>query len=110
MMEPNKLTEDLAVMGQITPEDVAALAQAGFKSIICNRPDEEEPGQPDFAEIAAAAEAQGMPAVQIPVDAERPVEMQKDAFARALADLPGPVLAYCRTGNRCTLLHQAVTG
>ncbi|WP_338068463.1 TIGR01244 family sulfur transferase [Aurantiacibacter odishensis] len=109
-MEPVKLTDTLSVAGQVQPEEVEQLAKAGFKAIICNRPDDEEPGQPDFAEIAAAAEAQGLEVRHIPVDASRPVEMQKDAFARALAELPAPVLAYCRTGNRCTLLHQAVTG
>ncbi len=109
-MEPKKLTDSLSVAGQVQPEEVEQLAKAGFKAIICNRPDDEEPGQPDFAEIAAAAEEQGLEVRHIPVDASRPVEMQKDAFARALAELPAPVLAYCRTGNRCTLLHQAVTG
>lgn len=109
-MEPKSLTDGLSVAGQVRPEDVPQLAREGFKAIICNRPDDEEPGQPDFAEIAAAARAQGMEARHIPVDAARPVAMQKDEFARALAELPGPVLAYCRTGNRCTLLHEAVSG
>lgn len=109
-METTKLTENLSVSGQVKPEDVPELAREGFKAIICNRPDEEEPGQTDFAEVAAAAEALGLPVRHIPVDAERPVEMQKDDFARALAEMPGPVLAYCRTGNRCTLLHQAMSG
>lgn len=109
-MEPTKLSDNLSVMGQVQPDEVAALAEQGFKAIICNRPDDEEPGQPDFAEVAAAAEALGLPARHIPVDAMRPVEMQKDEFAQALAEMPGPVLAYCRTGNRCTLLHNAVSG
>lgn len=109
-MEPTKLDDTLFVAGQVRPEEVEQLAKAGFKSIICNRPDHEEPGQPDFAEVAAAAQAQGMEARHIPVDAARPVETQKDAFARALEELPGPVFAYCRTGNRCTMLHQAISG
>lgn len=108
-MEPTKLSDTLSVAGQVQPDEVADMARAGFKSIICNRPDDEEPGQPDFADIAAAAQAQGMAVRHIPVDATRPVEMQKDEFARALAELPAPVLAYCRTGNRCTMLHQAVS-
>ena len=107
-MEPTKLSETLSVAGQVTAEEVEQLAEAGFKSIICNRPDDEE--QPDFADIAAAAQAQGMEVRHIPVDAMHPVEMQKDEFARALAEMPAPVLAYCRTGNRCTMLHHAVSG
>ena len=109
-METTTLSDTLAVTGQIRPEELARLAEAGFKSIICNRPDHEEPGQPDFDTVAAAAREHGMEARHIPVDAEHPVEMQAAAFARALDELPKPVLAYCRTGNRCTKLHEAVTG
>lgn len=109
-METTKLSDTLSVTGQVRPDEVAQLARAGFRSVICNRPDDEEPGQPDFAQIAAAAREQGMEARHIPVDAEHTVEMQSAAFARALDELPKPVLAYCRTGNRCTKLHEAVTG
>ena len=109
-MDTKKLTDNLFVTGQITAEQVGELAQQGFRSIICNRPDDEEQGQPEFAEIAAAAEGQGMAARHIPVDSDWPVEMQKDEFARALAEMPGPVLAYCRTGNRGSMLHDAVSG
>ena len=109
-METTKLSDTLSVTGQVRPDDISQLAKAGFRSVICNRPDNEEPGQPDFAQIAAAAREQGMEARHIPVDAEHTVEMQNAAFARALAELPGPVLAYCRTGNRCTKLHEAVNG
>ncbi|WP_337189608.1 TIGR01244 family sulfur transferase [Aurantiacibacter rhizosphaerae] len=108
-MDTTQLTDGLSVSPQISPAEVSELAAAGYKSIICNRPDEEETGQPDFADIAAAATALGLSTRHIPVDAERPVEMQADAFAKALAELPGPVLAYCRTGNRCTKLHEAIS-
>ena len=109
MMGTTKLSDALTVTGQVRPDEMAQLARAGFRSVICNRPDHEEPGQPDFAQIAAAARAQGMEARHIPVDAEHTVEMQSAAFARALDELPKPVLAYCRTGNRCTKLHEAVS-
>ena len=54
-MEYRQITDDYAVSGQITPEDIAAIKAAGFRSIICNRPDDEQPGQPSAAEIAVAA-------------------------------------------------------
>ncbi len=108
-MKTTKLDDDLSVSGQVQPRDVPELARAGYRTIICNRPDEEEPGQPTFAEIAAIAESLGLKVAHIPVDDAHPVEMQKGEFARALAQLPAPVLAYCRTGNRCTRLHEAVS-
>ncbi|MGB3796883.1 MAG: TIGR01244 family sulfur transferase [Alteraurantiacibacter sp.] len=109
-MDVKKLTDTLFVTGQISPDEVGELAAQGFQSIICNRPNDEEQGQPGFAEIADAATAHGMAARHIPVDSDRPVDMQKDEFARALAEMPGPVLAYCRTGNRGSMLHEAIGG
>lgn len=106
-MQIKQLNDDISVTGQITPEEVALLSRAGFKSVICNRPDDEDPGQPSFASIAAAAEANGMQARHIPVSAELTPDMQKDAFAQAMAEMPGPVLAYCRTGNRSGMTYTA---
>lgn len=109
-MDITRLSEGLAVSPQVTREELPALAAAGFRAVVCNRPDKEEAGQPDFAEIAAAARALGLEARHIPVDDSHPVAMQKDLFAQALDELPQPVLAYCRTGNRCTKLYEAVSG
>ena len=54
-----KIDETISVAGQITPDDVTAAAAQGFTFVINNRPDDEQPGQPGGAEIAAAAEAAG---------------------------------------------------
>jgi len=54
-MKINKITHYVSVSPQIKPEDVKTLAEQGFKSIICNRPDGEDPDQPNFAEIEAEA-------------------------------------------------------
>ena len=55
-MEYRQITEDYAVSGQIAAEDVGAIKAAGFRSVICNRPDEEQPGQPSHAVIEAAVD------------------------------------------------------
>jgi sulfide:quinone oxidoreductase len=55
-----KLAEGYAVSEQITPTEVAAIAQAGYRVLINNRPDNEVPGQPASADIAAAAAAAGL--------------------------------------------------
>lgn len=101
-MDIRKVTDEVSVAPQINAADVAAAKAAGFRSIICNRPDGEVPGQPAFAEIEAAAKAAGLQVRYQPV---RNVSMQ-DAieFARLAAELPKPVLAYCRTGTRCITL------
>lgn len=94
------LTPALSVSPQIDPADVVALAASGFRSIVCNRPDGEEPGQPTAASVAAAAEVHGLRFVHIPVMSGGIDEGDVAKMARALADLPAPVLAYCRSGAR----------
>lgn len=101
------VSDHFCVSPQIAPADIAALAQAGFRSIICNRPDHEGPDQPAFATIEAAARAAGLQARHIPVVPGQITEAHGQAMRTALAELPGPVLAYCRSGARSTSLWQA---
>lgn len=101
-MDFRKVSDELSVAPQIAATDVAAAKAAGFRSIICNRPDGEAPGQPAFGEIEAAANAAGLAVQYQPV---RNVSLQDAAdFASACNELPKPVLAYCRTGTRCIAL------
>jgi len=104
-----QLDPALAVTVQVTPTDIQALAVLGYRSIIGNRPDGEEAGQPNWQSIASAAAQAGMEARYIPVGAASTVQDQSDEFAHALADMPAPILAYCRTGNRSTQLYEAVS-
>jgi uncharacterized protein (TIGR01244 family) len=99
-----QLTPKVSVAPQIAPEDVPALAAAGFVAIINNRPDGESMGQPSGAEIEAAAKAAGMRYTAIPVDHSGIGAAQVQAMADALAAAGGPVLAYCRSGTRSTHL------
>jgi uncharacterized protein (TIGR01244 family) len=98
------VNDSLSVAPQITVADVATLAAAGFKTIVNNRPDDEQSGQPSGAEIQAAAEAVGLAYVAIPVTHAGFSHPQLDAMAEALVEAKGPVLAYCRSGTRsCNL-------
>jgi uncharacterized protein (TIGR01244 family) len=98
------LDDRMAVSPQITPADVASAAAQGFTLIINNRPDGEQPGQPEGAEIAAAAAAAGLEYVAIPVVPGQLGEAEIVAMRDALAHAAGPVLGYCRTGTRSTFL------
>jgi len=98
------LTPDLSVMPQPGETDIAELARRGFKSIIGNRPDGEAPDQPKWNDLKAAALARGMEAVQIPVVASQIDEADIRAFREALDRLPKPIVAFCRTGTRSTIL------
>jgi len=103
-MQIKPLTEDVSVGSQVRPGDIAGLAARGIRTIVCNRPDGEEWGQPTFAEIAQAASEAGIEAVQIPIyGGNLPPEAVAE-FRKALDEKPGPVLAYCRSGMRSSAL------
>lgn len=103
-MHARTLTPALSVTAQIAPAAMAEIAAQGFRAIICNRPDGEEPGQPPFAKIEAAARAAGIEARYLPVTQADLTPDTAGAFADLLATLPGPVLAYCRSGMRSSTL------
>lgn len=107
-MEIRQLNEDISVTGQISAADVATIAKAGFKSVICNRPDGESTGQPAADEIASAVKAAGLDYRYIPVVSGAITPDNVKDMAAALDDMPRPVLAYCRSGGRCANLFMLV--
>jgi len=103
-MDIKTLSPSLSVTSQITDQDISQIAQAGFKSIICNRPDGEGSDQPTEKEIAQAAMAAGIVFRYLPVESGKVTDEQGAAFGALMDELPKPVLAYCRTGMRCTTM------
>ncbi len=99
-----KLTDNIHASPQIALEDVAEAAAMGVKLIINNRPENESDDQIAGPDIAAAARAAGIDYVAIPVTHSGFSEPQVAAMAKALNEAKGPVLAYCRSGTRSTLL------
>ncbi|MBT8410198.1 MAG: TIGR01244 family phosphatase [Octadecabacter sp.] len=103
-MDIKKLSAGISVSPQIVADDVAAVKAAGFRSIICNRPDGEGADQPNHDEIAAAAKVEGIELAYLPIVAGKVGDTDAEAFGTLMSDLPGPVLAYCRTGTRSATL------
>ncbi|MDB5697143.1 MAG: hypothetical protein JWN21_2686 [Sphingomonas bacterium] len=104
MLSIRPLNDRFAVAPQIAPEDVPAIAAAGYVAIVNNRPDDEEPGQPSGNAVRAAAEAAGLAYAEVPVTQAGFAQPQLDAMAAAVVAADGPVLAYCRSGTRsCNL-------
>ena len=97
------LTPKIAVAAQLSPHDVAVAAAQGFGHIVNNRPDGEVQGQPTGAEIEAAAHAAGMGYTAIPVD-HTGFSAEQIAAMSACLVAPKPILAYCRSGTRSTML------
>jgi sulfide:quinone oxidoreductase len=109
-MTPNTIDQTLSVSEQIKPDDIAAIAASGFKSIICNRPDGEGADQPVFAEIEGAAKAAGLIAIYQPIVSGKVGDEDAAAFGKLMDTLPKPIFAYCRTGTRSTTLWSLSEG
>lgn len=103
-MAYQKVNNDLSVAGQLQPGELGALREAGFRSIICNRPDGEAPDQPTFGEIEEQARKLCMQARYLPVVPGAIGDEHGVAFGALLAELPKPILGYCRTGRRTAAL------
>lgn len=89
---------------QISLAELEEAEAQGVKLLICNRPDDEEPGQLSVAEIEAAAVRLGMRLAHIPITHAGFSGAQVSAMREALDGADGKVLAYCRSGTRSTLL------
>jgi len=103
-MDIRQLTPEISVAPQLQTADMADVAKLGFRTIINNRPDHEGAGQPSTREMQAAAERSGLRFHFQPVISGAITPADVAAFRNLLSEAEGPVLAYCRSGNRCTVL------
>ncbi len=104
------LSPSIAVSAQLSPEAMAEVATAGFRSVINNRPDfEGGPTQPTSASIEAAARLAGLEYAHLPVAGNFQSEAEIARFAELLAEMPAPVLAFCRSGARSGRLFQVAS-
>jgi uncharacterized protein (TIGR01244 family) len=98
---------DVCVAPQLTPEAMAEAARAGFRSVVNNRPDfEGGPDQPTSAQVEAAARSAGLEYRHLPVSGAYQSPQDAAAMAQLLAELPRPLLMFCRSGARSARLYQ----
>lgn len=101
------VTQDFAVSPQLQAQDMAQVASQGYKTVVNNRPDEEGgPAQPRSADLARAAQAAGLQYVYLPVVGGAITAEQAQAMGEVLRTMPGPVLAFCRSGARSAQLFS----
>jgi uncharacterized protein (TIGR01244 family) len=105
------VADDIFVAPQLDPNAMAELARLGFRSVVNNRPDfEGGPDQPTSASVEAAARAAGLEYRFLPVNGGYQSPEEIAAFGALLAELPRPLLAFCRSGARSTRLLLAASG
>lgn len=102
-LDVRPLVDGLSVSPQVTEQDIRDAHEAGFRTIINNRPDGEEPGQLSSAQAGLLARSLGLVYVYQPATGPT-LESLADEFGRTLTTAPGPILAHCRSGTRCTIL------
>ena len=100
-----ELDPNYTVTGQISVADIADIKAAGFDTIMCNRPDGEDAGQPAADQIKRAAEKAGLKFFFVPMGRSLEPNTVSDFKAVVNGD-NGKVFAYCRSGNRCTILWK----
>lgn len=103
-MEIKRVDRDISVSPQITAADIPEIAAAGFRTIICNRPDGEGNDQPLFKEIEEAAKKAGLSCYYLPVESGRVSDQDAESFGQLFASAPKPALAFCRSGTRSVTL------
>ena len=108
MVQIVRIDEKTYVTGQIAPGDIPDIASQGIKLIVNNRPDGEAGAeQPTAAELEAVAKAKGIAFVNLPFATPELTPDHAARFAQILKAEPGPILAFCRTGNRSSILWAA---
>jgi uncharacterized protein (TIGR01244 family) len=103
-MDIRPITPDYAVSPQIDPADMAAIRAAGYTTVIDNRPDGEIPPHLQTGVMRAAAAAAGLDFVAVPLIHGQITPEVVAAHGAAMAGSSGPVLAYCASGNRCSVV------
>jgi len=105
------LNAEISVSPQLDPASMAWAAQAGFRSVINNRPDFEGGAeQPTSAAMESAAREAGLEYAYLPVNPAVQTPEEIERFAQLLQNLPKPILAFCRSGARSGKLFRAATG
>jgi len=103
-MQLNKIIEDYVVSEQITPDDINTIKKAGFKTIFCNRPNNEENNQITVESIEKVAEECGIKFIHQPVIGGQITQADVDQFSDYYDASEKPIFAYCRTGTRSSML------
>ena len=106
-MNITPIDNDFSITQQIEPADLVALAGLGFKTVINNRPDNEQAGQPSSNALASAAKQAGINYHHIPVVPGRATVNDVSKFSEIIATCDGPVVAFCKSGKRAQSMYAS---
>ena len=100
------LTNKVSVTGQMSSEKFSQLMQQGFKSVVVNRPDEEDGNKVKVSELREIAERQHVSVIYQPVTSGKITQTDIHEFSKYYNELPKPILMVCRSGTRSSALFN----
>ncbi len=103
----SNLAHQVTFAPQINQAQVKMIAEKGYKTIICNRPDNEEMGQPSCHDIEEACNQHGLSFKSIPFTGGQLTHEKLNEFAEFFNQCEQPIYMYCRSGNRSNIIYQA---
>jgi sulfide:quinone oxidoreductase len=107
-MNLREIDDNFSIAEQIHKHDLMLLKEAGYTDVVCNRPDNEDPGQPSFSELEAEAIKIGMKTHHLAFDGRNYSPDHVVGLREVLDGAEGRTVAFCRTGNRSLLLWSRV--
>lgn len=106
-MDIKNIDQRFSIAGQLNETDLEDIARQGFKLVINFRPDGEGgETQPPNAVLAAKARELGLDYAYLPVVPNQIQASDIEKMHMLLAQQEGPVLGFCRTGNRANSVYQ----
>lgn len=100
------LNAQVSVAGQMTTDKFQQLIQAGFKSVIVNRPDQEQGNTVSVAQLRQIAEQSQVSVIYQPILSGKISQTDVIEFAKYYNELPKPILMVCRSGSRSSILFN----
>ncbi|ENU21435.1 TIGR01244 family protein [Acinetobacter bohemicus ANC 3994] len=100
------LNAQVSVAGQMTTDKFQQLIQAGFKSVIVNRPDQEQGNTVSVAQLRQIAEQSQVSVIYQPILSGKISQTDVTEFAKYYNELPKPILMVCRSGSRSSILFN----
>ena len=100
------LNAQVSVAGQMTTDKFQQLIKDGFKSVIVNRPDQEQGNTVSVAQLRQIAEQSQVSVIYQPILSGKISQTDVIEFTKYYNELPKPILMVCHSGSRSSILFN----
>lgn len=103
-MDIKSVSSQFCATAQVSPDDLSAIAAAGFSTLVCHRPDGEGDDQPTAEALEAAAKEHGIAFHYVPITPGQFDAEKVGAYQALRQNCEGRVLGFCKTGARAVTM------